>query len=157
MHQIIRGFLAVAFAIQLICGLAFADENTHKQAVEELFEVMLMDKMQESSIEAVIQFQIKQNAAFAPYEDTMRAYFSKYMGWPAVKDEATKLFMAEFSEPELREIVTFYRSDAGKKALKSIPKLHRKISLLGQQRVQANMDELKQMITDKAKELGVKP
>ncbi len=45
----------------------------------------------------------------------MKALFAKYMNWASLKDDMVKIYMAEFTAPELKELTAFYQTPVGKK------------------------------------------
>jgi uncharacterized protein len=127
-----------------------ADEKSHRQAAENLLGLMNMDKLLTDSLDQMLQMQMKQNPAIAAYEPQMRAFFAKYMSWASLKEDMVKIYMAEFSEQELKELLAFYQTPVGKKTIQKMPSLLAKGAELGQQRVQQHLPELQQAIQEVA-------
>lgn len=127
-----------------------ADEKSHRQAAEQLLGMMNMDKLLSDSLDQMLQMQIKQNPAIAPYEPQMRAFFNKYMSWASLKEDMVKIYMDEFSEEELKELLAFYQTPIGRKTIQKMPSLLAKGAELGQQRVQQHLPELQQAIQESA-------
>lgn len=127
-----------------------ADEKSHRQAAEQLLGMMNMDKLLSDSLDQMLQMQIKQNPAIAPYEPQMRAFFNKYMSWASLKEDMVKIYMDEFSEEELKELLAFYQTPVGRKTIQKMPSLLAKGAELGQQRVQQHLPELQQAIQESA-------
>jgi hypothetical protein len=127
-----------------------ASDATHKQAAEALLGLMNMDKVMSDSLDQMLAMQVKQNPAIAPYEQQMRAFFNKYMSWASLKDDMTKIYMSEFSEQELKELLAFYQTPIGKKSIQKMPTLLAKGAELGQQRVQQHLPELQQALQESA-------
>ena len=74
-----------------------ADEASHRKAVETLFGLMEMDSLLSQSVDKMLEMQVQQNPALVPYQAKMKAFLNKYMSWASLKDDMTKLYMAEFS------------------------------------------------------------
>jgi hypothetical protein len=127
-----------------------ADQASHRAAAEALLGLMNMDKVMTESLDTMLQMQIKQNPAIAPYEPQMRAFFKKYMSWESLKEDMIKIYLAEFTEEELKELLKFYQTPVGKKTIQKMPSLLAKGAELGQQRVQQHLPELQEAIQEAA-------
>ena len=143
----------VAFVALLTAAtpLVRADAQTHRRAAEELFKTMSIDKQMENAMDQTLALQIQAQPALKPYKDVMRKFFAKHISYSALKDDLVKIYTDEFSEEELRQIITFYKTAAGKKLVEKSPALLGKCMQLGLSRVSKHEDELKQMIEDEVK------
>ena len=138
-------------AVAVLSPLAVrADEATHRAAAEALLNNMEMDKLMSQSVDQMLGMQMQQNPAIAPYQAQMKAFLSKYMSWPAMKDDMVKIYVAEFTEPELKELNAFYQTPLGKKTVQKMPTLLAKGAELGQKRVQEHLPELQAAIQGQA-------
>ena len=75
------------------------------------------------------------------------------MSWDSLKADYARIYAEAFTEDELRQIITFYKTPAGQKAINKIPMLMGMGAALGQKRVQENRAELQEMINTKQKEM----
>jgi hypothetical protein len=130
--------------------VARATEETHRQAAEALLNLMDMDNLMNESIDQMLEMQVKQNPAIGPFKDEMKKFLSKYMSWSTMKGDMVKIYMAEFTEQELKELLAFYQTPLGKKTVAKMPKLMAKGAELGQQRVQEHLPELQKAIQERA-------
>ena len=130
--------------------VARASEETHRQAAETLLNLMDMDKLMSESIDQMLEMQVKQNPAIGQFKDEMKKFLSKYMSWSAMKGDMVKIYMSEFTEQELKELLAFYQTPLGKKTIAKMPKLMAKGAELGQQRVQEHLPELQKAIQEQA-------
>lgn len=121
---------------------ARADEASHRKAAESLFGLMEMETLVSQSVDEMLAMQVQQNPALAPYQAQMKAFLNKYMSWASLKDDMTKIYTAEFSESELKELGKFYETPLGKKAVRKMPALMAKGAEIGQKRVQEHLPEL---------------
>jgi hypothetical protein len=143
--------------VALITGVAFlhpssvhADEASHRKATEALLGLMEMDTLLTQSVDQMLQVQVQQNPAIAPFQQDMKAFFAKYMSWASLKDDMVNIYMAEFTEPELKELTAFYQTPIGKKTVQRMPALMAKGAEMGQKRVQEHLPELQAAIAAKA-------
>jgi len=128
---------------------ARADEASHRKATEALLSLMDMESLLSQSIDQMLQLQVQQNPTIAPYQSEMKAFFAKYMSWASLKNDMVNLYMAEFTEPELKELAAFYQTPVGKKTVQRMPVLMTKGAELGQRRVQEHLPELQAAIQAK--------
>jgi hypothetical protein len=89
---------------------------------------------------------VKQNPSLAPYEPQMRAFLMKHMSWASLKDDMIRIYTAEFSEQELKELMAFYQTPVGKKSVEKMPVLLQKGAEIGQQKIQKHLPELQAAI-----------
>ncbi len=98
----------------------------------------------------MLQVQVQQNPSIARYQQDMKAFFAKYMSWASLKDDMVTIYMAEFTELELKELTAFYQTPVGKKTVQRMPALMAKGAEMGQRRVQEHLPELQAAIAAKA-------
>jgi hypothetical protein len=143
--------VALALVLASASSRLWADEASHRAAAEDLLKVTNAEKMMQVTIDQMMSLQLKANPQLEPLKDTMKKFLNKHLSYAALKDDLIKLYMAEFTEAELKEITAFYRTPTGKKALEKMPILMQKGGELGAKRVQENSAELKQMIEEELK------
>ena len=123
-----------------------ANEKRDTAAVYELFTTMDMAKTYQQTIEKMLEMQVKQNPSIEPLKDTMLEFFDKYMGWKSMKEDMAKIYMNNFTDNELKQLIAFYKTPIGKKAAILVPTLASEGAAISQQRVQKNMPELQRMM-----------
>lgn len=142
----------------LILGLSIfisypllASEESHREAAKQMVEVANLDKML-SAMYQQINTVITQNilakdpcleSIRAPLTALLTKYDQKILNADVVKTEIQKVYQAEFSEEEIKQIVAFYKTPAGQKALEKAPILAAKGMEIAQKEI------------DKSKSLGV--
>jgi hypothetical protein len=139
--------LTLALALAL-APVARADVKTHAAAVKKFFAAAHLPDLVDSTIDNVTDLQIRANPGMAPYRGVLVQFFRKYMSWESLEPEMIKLYMREFTEPEIVEMTRFYETPVGKKVMKKLPQLSAQGAAIGQQRVQDNMGELQNMIAE---------
>ena len=123
-----------------------AENSSHKQQVETLFRLTQMEKKIQESVDSVVQLQIRQNPQLLTHEKTIHEFFTKYIGWNALKDELADMYMQKFTEKELTEINAFYITPVGQKVITVLPELVQERNQLAMMRLQKNIGELQQII-----------
>lgn len=140
--------LAVA-SVALVAQSGGGGSTVHV-AVERLFRVMDMESQYEQNIESMLDLQIQQAPQLRPYRDVMLEFFATYMSWDSLEEEVTELYTENFTADEIYEIIKFYETPVGQKALRLMPELSARGAEIGQRRVMENMGELERMINDAA-------
>jgi len=123
---------------------ARADGRT--DAALQLLLTMKLARTLDNAIEQMMENQIKEHPAMAPYREVVRRFIAKYMGWEILKNDFVRIYSEEFTEKELRDMIAFYSTPTGAKAIEKIPILIAKGTALGIQHFQQNMAELAKLI-----------
>jgi len=143
------------FAIALTCSsLAHAATPSHQAAAEQLFDMMKLRELLATTTDSVLESQMEVNPMLRDYEGVMKEFLTKYLGYEALKPDLVAMYTDEFSEAELRDMIAFYQTPTGRKAIEALPRLQQQSSLLGQQKVAEHTDELEQMMLARALELA---
>jgi hypothetical protein len=130
----------------LLASHAIAGEISHRQAAEKILSIGGMEQALVQSIEQMLNIQIRQKPSLVPYKEVMSKFLKKYMSYESLKDDIVAIYMEEFTEKELQEILAFYKTPTGRKTLEKMPQLMAKGAQLGVLRVQQNIGELQEMI-----------
>ncbi|HSD11131.1 MAG TPA: DUF2059 domain-containing protein [Candidatus Binatia bacterium] len=151
------GVAKAAESPQPSASVAEAESTTpsasHLKAATELLELVHVDRSTADALDVVLKVQLRHQPKLAPYEDTLRAFMQKYMSWESLKGDYARIYAEAFTEEELRQMIAFYRTPTGQKAVRMIPELMAKGAALGQSRVQENREELQKMIQKRQKEI----
>lgn len=148
------------------CALCFAsgpaaaraDDVSHRAAAEELLKTMRLDEQQAKQVEQVKTMVAGmtasaaqgQNAPLKPEQvaeaqkvqaQMLDLIFQK-MSWEAIKPEFVQAYVEVFTEPELKDLIAFYRSPAGQKYVEKQPQLTAKVMQISQKRAMELMPEI---------------
>lgn len=104
-----------------------------------------MDKM--------LEIQISQEPAIAPYKETLTRFFRKYMSFESLKEDLIDMYGEAFTTGELIEMTLFYETPTGQKALSQTPVIMGKSAELGQRRIQEHIEDLKAMISTESERI----
>lgn len=128
-----------------------ASEESHKEAAKQMVEVANLDKMLSAMYQqintVITQNLLAKDPCLKSIEGPLTALLTKYdqkiLNADVVKSEIQKVYQTEFTEDEIKQIVAFYKTPAGKKALEKAPILAAKGMEIAQKEI------------DKSKSLGV--
>ncbi len=154
--------LGFCFMLLTAAGVARADVRSHRQAVDELMrqvrvENLLLNwhqRLDNQAIELISdvlqgrredEMTPAQKAAVENFSQKARASVDSALDWQALRDRVAKVYMDRFSEPEVRELLNFYRSPIGQKWVGQTGQVTIEIDKLIQTRVQASVPEFKRL------------
>ena len=127
--------------------------NTHHSAAHELLLCMNIDETMMQTVDGMLELELQSNPQLIIYKDTMREFFTKHMTGQAMRDAFARMYMDTFTEKEIRDLIEFYSTETGKKAIKTLPELTQKGAIWGQETVMNNIEELQLMIQEEAERL----
>jgi hypothetical protein len=127
-----------------------SDTDSHRQAVEKLFELTRMQEKIDASVNNVVALQLNQDPAMREHEALLRDYMERQIGWKGLKDPLIEMYMQAFTEQELNEINAFYSSPTGRKMVGQLPELIKRRDQFAMQRMQDNIGELREAIEAKS-------
>jgi hypothetical protein len=155
--KMIRRWLCPSIAILLcLVASAGAQENkpdTHMQAADDLLQVLHVERSVNDAIDIMLKAQLQANPQMAQFDDILRAYLAKYMAWDALRGDYARMYADTFTEVEMKQLMTFYRTPVGQKLIDTLPVIMKKGAELGQAKVSAHLDELKAQVTARVEEL----
>ena len=138
----------ITVALGLAPVVALGDEQSHRKAAENLLIVMEVDKSLPQIVAQVVETQMQQNPQLAPQREVLQQFLTKYVNWESVKEDTITAYIHEFTEPELKKLMEFYKTPLGKKASEKMPQLAFIAGQLGLRQAQAHQAELQQMLED---------
>jgi hypothetical protein len=119
----------------------------------ELFKAMKLQGEVQQMPDAMMNAEISRNPGLAPFRDVMVGWLKKYMTWQAMQPELVKLYAANFTEAELKEMTAFYKTPTGQKALQAMPEVMQRSAMLGAQLAQGHEEELKTAMAARSAQL----
>jgi hypothetical protein len=138
--------LITALLLCLTSASLLAADSSQREQIETLFRLTQMEKKIQESVDSIVQLQIRQNPQLAQHEKTIQDFFTKQIGWNALKNDIADMYMKTFTEKELEEINAFYITPAGQKVITELPQLVQQRNQLAMTRIQQNIGELQQLI-----------
>jgi hypothetical protein len=136
--------------------LAESPEN-HAKAVRELFQLMQMPELMESTIDTLLAAHLQANPALVPYAETMQEFLHEHLSWESLEEEYVTLYTAAFTQREIEDMVAFYRTPTGQKAVEKLPELMQQGAEIGQVRMRRHIGDLQEKLKARIQELEQGP
>ena len=110
--------LSVAAALVAVSLLGAAETSaSHRAAALAFLEAKGTPALLERHCRLMLEKQLAAAPEYAEHRDAFAKFYRDTFGFDALKDELVKLYTAEYSEAELRELANFYNSPLGKKSV----------------------------------------
>jgi hypothetical protein len=97
------------------------------------------------------------DSELGPYENVFRDWYRQAIARGDFESEMVKLYMDTFSEKELAEILAFYKTPAGRKAIEATPQLMAKGAEVGRRYAREHPEELQDVLTKAMEEHAKQP
>src|SRR5262245_40809816 len=147
------GFLVVV-SFFMVAMPAFGEPGaSERDAAAAVLRAMGLERTMMAGATSMVDLQIQQNPALGPYREVMLKWVEKYMTWDAVAPALIDLYAEAFTESELKDLLKFYKTPTGQKALTELPVLMQKGAALGVEIAKKHAPELEQMIRERADEI----
>lgn len=137
----------------LLSPLAAADNASHRQAAADILDLISGPELFRAGFQAMLKPMLsgmRENGATEAQVREIEAAFNdwleKEIKWDELKPQMLELYVREFSEPELRDILAFYKSPTGLKALKRLPALMAEGAKIGEKYAQTKQAGLEARI-----------
>ena len=162
-----RYLAATCLFLSLSASPAAADTASHRAAVEEFLTTINADRITDNYVQVVKNSfaQGFQQAGGTPAQSGIlnkhwsdaEALLRSELAWPKIKEEVLDIYVAAFTEAEARELVAFYTSPVGRKALERMPQLSQQTAQLGQARLRETQARMQAIADRMLAELRPKP
>ncbi len=133
----------------LICIMSapvLADSTSHRKVTEEMLLALNIDATMKSMATNIKDMQSRQLKALdlpvgsQPIIDehlnkTIELLFSAFK-WEDIKDQYIDAYVSVYSESEIKDLLTFFRSKSGKKYIEKMPELNALVLKIAESKVQ---------------------
>jgi hypothetical protein len=155
MHVPTLGARALILVLLMVCGPASRVaaqappiSEAHNQATLELLDAMGLETSIAQSMGTMMDMMMGANPQLEAVRPVFDTFFAKYFSWTELRDDFALLYASNFTESEILDLLTFYRTPTGAKAAVMLPTLMEQGGLIGERQVQEHLPELEQMIMD---------
>lgn len=152
-----KTFLYASVALFFLIGNgAIAESNvsaSHRQAALDLIDLMGLEEQMMGGATAMVDVMSSQNPSLIPYRDVILEWSESIMTWEIFGPKMIDIYAEAFSEDELKDLVAFYKTPTGRKAITLMPELMQKGAQLGANEAQQHIPRLQQMIEARKAEL----
>ena len=155
---------SIIFLLLLFSQLSFADQISHRKAVDELFILMKTSKMMDS-VKIQTKQMLFQQLSQQDIPEAKKPLFNKYMSkmvelitetlnWDKIKPDMTDLYVSNFSENEINDMLIFYKSPTGKKFIDKMPVIMKRSMEIGQKQSRIMIPKLNALFEQMKEELA---
>lgn len=139
-HLILAAVAAAAMALHA----AGAEPTTHEKLAGKLMGLMNRRDVMLAAFAATTEPALQQmpEAKRPAIRQIFKEFAESIADSPELKARLTALYKESFTEAELRDMLAFYETPTGKKALEKIPDLFQKGAAVGQDLAQKKQAEL---------------
>ena len=148
-----KKLLIAVCAVILTAGSVWADEVSQRKTAEELLVVMDVKGNVDRMLNDVVEMHEAQFDASGPDADPKlkEAFITELrnaLSWEGVKEDYVKIYIAVFTEEEIRALINFYQSPIGQKLVSKQPELMEKSMELSQKRFMEIMPRLMSLMQE---------
>ncbi len=118
------------------------DLTSHESAALDCLMAMNVDKTVNQSAKPIAEGVFKNSPDLTQYRSEITNFFDKYICWDHLRDYFIEQYCNTFSESELLEMTTFFKTKTGRKYITKLPELQKLYAELSTKIMQDNIDEL---------------
>lgn len=151
--------LVVAVAVVALLALstpaapAAQERQARQAAARELLEVMQMERIVIQGAITMLEAQIRAEPQMENFRDVLETFMRESLAWEIVGPQLVDLYAETYTEAELRDILTFYGTPAGRRLLETQSELMARAAAIGESAVAARQDVLQRRILERSAEL----
>jgi hypothetical protein len=139
--------------------LAVADDDPtdaeSRELVTALMKTLRTREAFDQHVQNVVLSQIQRQPEVVAYRDVLTEFYTKYVGFEGLREPMTQSYLEHFSKQELSELLAFYSSPVGQKALSLLPSIASGALDIGIKNASEHNSELQGMIDAKAEMLNM--
>lgn len=132
-----------------LTGTCFADTVSHRRTAAEVLDLIngpaALRSGVNSALDSVLNNMREAGApepAIREFRDAIVAWVENELVWDDIKPQMIDLYVREFSEPELQQLLAFYKTPVGAKALERFPTIFAEGAKIGQVYAQSKQGTL---------------
>lgn len=148
-----RHFKGLVLTLGILFSCVANADSASEAAAEKLLAVMNIDAAMEQSMQQMLEVQLQQNPALAPYQHVIMGFLNKHMSYESLKPDLIQIYSNSFTAEELGKLNAFYQTPVGEKTVRLMPNLMNQGAQLGVSRIEANIGELERMIAEESERL----
>lgn len=160
--MVLAALFTLAFALNVS-----AKTDPHRAAVEKLLSLTNQDQLINQALDQVKQLTLKQFQQFLPSETTpgQQAIIEKHynkmfevvkaeMSWSKMKEDFIQIYISNFTEKEINEVIAFYETPIGKKFIEKTPVIMQQSTEISQKYTLNMMPKLQKIAEELVAELS---
>ena len=157
MKKVIAGLLAIAIHFSAVA------EPGKRESIKELLELTNADAMIDtiySQLDQMSAGMAQQLGITASEQKIFERYMGKVstsmkedMSWEKMEAPMIDIYLANYTEKELQDMLAFYRSDTGRSLIEKMPAVMGESMVLSQKMMEGFMPKIQQITKEMAEEL----
>jgi hypothetical protein len=153
---IMKRFSAVIFlaALGLLIKPALADETSQRALAAKLIDMTNGKDTMRAGFDAVIDTVIENmhqhgmpQAGVDEIKAAVNKWYDSEINFDDIRPKMVDLYVKDFSEDDLKQILAFYESPVGQKAIKNLPSVMREGAMIAQEYTKAKIPSLNAQLT----------
>jgi hypothetical protein len=145
-RRLIGSLLGIGALVAAATPLLAEPSASHRAAAAELLQLMEVREQAQAAVEKVLDMQLAQNPGMRAQREVILDWLREVVGSQEMMDRFAALYVERFTEAELRELIAFYRTPTGKRAVRELPALMEQGMLIGQELGQKHQAELERRL-----------
>lgn len=155
------GLLAITFSLP---GFAKDSEADKRESVKELMTLMDVDSMLETMYAQMGQMSAgmaqqmgitaSEQGIFDNYMKGVITSMRETVSWERMEAPMTDIYLKTYTEEEIEDLLSFYRSSTGRSLIKKMPEVMGESMKLSQSMMAEFMPKMKELAAEFAEELG---
>ena len=125
------------------------------RAAEELLRFMKVEAQVSGTVGAMVDAMTQGQPKLAPYRDVLIDWAGSFMTWENFGPRIAAIYAQAFTEAELHDLLAFYRTPTGQKALSILPDLAKQGAQLGVDLAREHGPDLERRLRTRTAELTV--
>ena len=146
--------LIVTVALGGALGPGLVSAGEHGAAAKELLAFLKAKERMQLAVQQIVAIQVQRDPRLGQHQDEIRAYVGKYLSWESLEPEIVDQYKKLFTAVELKEILDFYQSETGRKALTHLERVVRDVGKSRNELLQKNSSELRSAIEEAQRRQG---
>lgn len=155
----------LAGVLWLGCSGVWADSASHRKAVDDLMDTMQAEsvltawrkRLDGQAIDVInesvngkseAELSETQRAAIQRFSSRANASLDETLTWARLREPIAQAYLNTYTESEVRELLDFYRSKIGQKALRQGPRLAEEINQVMRAQIQKTLPEFQRIGQD---------
>lgn len=134
------------FTTMAVNAQSKSDSARKYQQIEELFKVIKLEELCQNSAQQAANQLIAQNELLENKRPEIESFYVKYLGYEYMKVVMAKLYAQEFTTDELKELIRFHKTPAGKKFSNASALINAEAYKQYSANLEANQKELQDLI-----------
>jgi hypothetical protein len=147
----------------IACSASLADEASHREAAIRVLEITKADKAMLGGFQAMVDpivADMRQRgmpeAAAQEVKDAINKWFTEEIKWEDIKPKMADIYVQQFSESELKELIAFYQTPTGQKAIEKLPTVMQQGAIVGREYAQTKNQSLQTKLKEIAEKYAPK-